>query len=44
MVVLILIVAFVFFLLIGVPIAFVLGLTPLVAMMSQGETHQPRIS
>ncbi len=38
MVVLTLIIAFIFFLLIGVPIAFVLGLTPLVAMMTQGET------
>jgi C4-dicarboxylate transporter DctM subunit len=38
MVVFTLIVAFIFFLLIGVPIAFVLGLTPLVAMMTQGET------
>ena len=38
MVVFTLIVAFVFFLIIGVPLAFVLGLTPLVAMMTQGET------
>ena len=38
MVVFTLIVAFIFFLIIGVPIAFVLGLTPLVAMMTQGET------
>ncbi len=38
MVVLVLIISFVFFLLIGVPIAFVLGLTPLVAIMTQGET------
>ena len=38
MVVFTLIVAFIFFLMIGVPIAFVLGLTPLVAMMTQGET------
>lgn len=38
MVVFVLIISFVFFLLIGVPIAFVLGLTPLVAMMTQGET------
>ncbi len=38
MVVFTLIIAFIFFLLIGVPIAFVLGLTPLVAMMTQGET------
>ena len=36
MVVFVLIISFVFFLLIGVPIAFVLGLTPLVAMMTQG--------
>ena len=34
----VLILSFVFFLLIGVPIAFVLGLTPLMAMMTQGET------
>jgi C4-dicarboxylate transporter DctM subunit len=34
----VLIISFVFFLLIGVPIAFVLGLTPLMAMMTQGET------
>ena len=38
MVVITLIVAFIFLLIIGVPIAFVLGLTPLVAMMTQGET------
>ena len=38
MVVFTLIIAFIFFLMIGVPIAFVLGLTPLVAMMIQGET------
>ncbi len=38
MVVFVLIISFVFFLLIGVPIAFVLGLTPLMAMMTQGET------
>ena len=38
MVVLTLIIAFIFFLLIGVPIAFVLGLTPLAAMMARGET------
>ena len=38
MVIFVLIISFVFFLLIGVPIAFVLGLTPLVAMMTQGET------
>ena len=38
MVVFTLIVAFIFFLMIGVPIAFVLGLTPLAAMMTQGET------
>ena len=38
MVVFSLIIAFVFFVIIGVPIAFVLGLTPLVAMMAQGET------
>jgi len=38
MVIFVLIISFIFFLLIGVPIAFVLGLTPLVAMMTQGET------
>lgn len=38
MVVLILIISFLFFLLIGVPIAFVLGLTPLMALFTQGET------
>ncbi len=38
MVVLILLISFVFFLIIGVPIAFVLGLTPLVALLTQGET------
>ena len=38
MVVFTLIVAFIFFLIIGVPLAFVLGLTPLVAMMTRGET------
>ncbi len=38
MVVFTLIIAFIFFVMIGVPIAFVLGLTPLVAMMTQGET------
>lgn len=38
MVIFVLIISFVFFLLIGVPIAFVLGLTPLMAMMTQGET------
>jgi C4-dicarboxylate transporter DctM subunit len=38
MVVLILIISFLFFLVIGVPIAFVLGLTPLAALVTQGET------
>jgi len=38
MVVFTLIIAFIIFVIIGVPIAFVLGLTPLVAMMTQGET------
>jgi C4-dicarboxylate transporter DctM subunit len=38
MVITTLIVSFVFFLLIGVPIAFILGLTPLMAMMVQGNT------
>ncbi len=38
MVVIVLITSFIFFLLIGVPIAFVLGLTPLMAIMTQGET------
>ena len=38
MVVFTLIIAFIFFVIIGVPIAFVLGLTPLVAMMTMGET------
>lgn len=38
MVVFTLIIAFIFFVMIGVPIAYVLGLTPLVAMMTQGET------
>ena len=38
MVVTLLIISFVFFLFIGVPIAFVLGLTPLVVLFVQGET------
>ena len=38
MLVLILSVSFLVFLVIGVPIAFVLGLTPLIAFISQGET------
>jgi C4-dicarboxylate transporter DctM subunit len=38
MITLILVVAFIFFLIIGIPVAFVLGLTPLVALISQGET------
>ncbi|MBN1847897.1 MAG: TRAP transporter large permease [Deltaproteobacteria bacterium] len=38
MVVFILIFSFLFFLVLGVPIAFVLGLTPLVSMILQGET------
>jgi C4-dicarboxylate transporter DctM subunit len=38
MVIAVLIVSFFFFVAIGVPIAFVLGLTPLVAMIVQGET------
>jgi C4-dicarboxylate transporter DctM subunit len=38
MTVLILVLSFVFFLALGVPIAFVLGLTPLVAMIVQGGT------
>jgi C4-dicarboxylate transporter DctM subunit len=38
MVTLILVVSFLFFLIIGIPVAFVLGLTPLVALVSQGET------
>ena len=38
MVIAALITSFVFFLLIGVPIAFILGLTPLMAMMVQGDT------
>lgn len=38
MVPVILVAAFIFFLLIGVPVAFVLGLTPMVAMISQGDT------
>jgi len=38
MVTLILVVSFIFFVIIGIPIAFVLGLTPLVALISQGET------
>jgi C4-dicarboxylate transporter DctM subunit len=38
MIFVILIISFVFFLVIGVPIAFVLGLTPLVALLSQGTT------
>lgn len=38
MVPIILIVSFIFFLLIGIPVAFVLGLTPMVALISQGET------
>jgi C4-dicarboxylate transporter DctM subunit len=38
MVLLILIIAFVVFVVIGVPVAFVLGLTPLVVLVSKGET------
>ena len=38
MVFLILLISFLFFLIIGVPIAFVLGLTPLLALVAQGET------
>jgi C4-dicarboxylate transporter DctM subunit len=38
MLVLTLLISFLVFLLIGVPIAFVLGLTPLIAFMTQGET------
>jgi len=38
MVVAALIISFAFFLVIGVPIAFILGLTPLVALIIQGET------
>ena len=38
MVILILVVSFIFFLIIGIPVAFVLGLTPLVALISRGET------
>lgn len=38
MVSLILVVSFIFFVIIGIPVAFVLGLTPLVALISQGET------
>lgn len=38
MVTIILVVSFIFFLIIGIPVAFVLGLTPLVALVSQGET------
>jgi C4-dicarboxylate transporter DctM subunit len=38
MLVLTLLVSFFFFLIIGVPVAFVLGLTPLVALITQGET------
>lgn len=38
MTVLLLVVSFVFFLALGIPIAFVLGLTPLVAMIAQGGT------
>ena len=38
MVVVTLILSFMFFLVIGVPIAFVLGLTPLVVLITQGET------
>jgi C4-dicarboxylate transporter DctM subunit len=38
MIFLILIIAFLFFLLIGVPVAFVLGLTPLVVLAFKGET------
>jgi len=37
MLILALLVSFVFFLLIGVPVAFVLGLTPLIAFLSQGD-------
>jgi len=37
MVILTLLISFAFFLLIGVPVAFVLGLTPLVAFISRGE-------
>jgi C4-dicarboxylate transporter DctM subunit len=38
MLVLTLFISFFFFLIIGVPVAFVLGLTPLVALIAQGET------
>ena len=38
MLVLTLLISFFFFLIIGVPVAFVLGLTPLVALITQGET------
>ena len=38
MLVLTLFISFFFFLIIGVPVAFVLGLTPLVALITQGET------
>ena len=38
MVVLSLLISFLFFLIIGVPIAFVLGLTPLAALVIGGET------
>jgi C4-dicarboxylate transporter DctM subunit len=38
MLVLTLFISFFFFLIIGVPVAFVLGLTPLVALLTQGET------
>lgn len=38
MILLVLIIAFVCFLLIGVPVAFVLGLTPLVVLAFKGET------
>jgi C4-dicarboxylate transporter DctM subunit len=38
MIFLILIISFLFFLVIGVPIAFVLGLTPLVALLAKGTT------
>jgi len=38
MVTIILVVSFIFFVAIGIPVAFVLGLTPLVALITQGET------
>jgi C4-dicarboxylate transporter, DctM subunit len=38
MVSIILVVSFIFFVAIGIPVAFVLGLTPLVALITQGET------